>query len=72
MVHRLSNLEDSFLFKSTGRQILKLQELVNNFEIVNGTDSDNAYVEQSTVFENYFFITLYSLWESDVYKIIHS
>lgn len=64
MVQAIS-LDSSFLFKGTGEKIQKIRKLIEEF------NSDSAKPEEQTVFENYFFIALYSLWESEVYGIVY-
>ena len=59
------NLDSSFLFKGTGKKIQKIRALIEGF------NSDSAQPDEQTVFENYFFIALYSLWESEVYGVVH-
>lgn len=59
------NLDSSFWFKGTGKKIQKIRDLVEGF------NSDTAQPAEQTVYENYFFITLYSLWESEVYGVVY-
>ena len=59
------NLDSSFWFKGTGKKIHKIRDLIERF------NSDSAQPAEQTVFENYFFIALYSLWESEVYGVVY-
>ncbi|ORO77782.1 HEPN domain-containing protein [Streptococcus oralis] len=59
------NLDSSFWFKGTGKKIQKIRDLVEGF------NSDTAQPAEQTVYENYFFIALYSLWESEVYGVVY-
>lgn len=61
---RENNLDSSFFFKGTGKKIQKIRELIVGF------NSDSAQPAEQTVFEVYFFIALYSLWESEVYGVV--
>lgn len=61
---RENDLDSSFFFKGTSKKIQKIRKLIVGF------NSDSAKPAEQTVFEVYFFIALYSLWESEVYGVV--